>query len=151
MLIAYFNLPLATHIPTEKIFLSGNLRCFTKKAAILLLSWSIFIALNFHSILKVENVLNFVFWFSFDTSCRKSMFKIQNFWVFRERSIDISLVFFFLYKVFSFCSVLILDYFTLSLVTQIPRVKRFYSQSPRCSTNKAMIICGHPEKWQESC
>ena len=40
-LIAYFNLLLATHIPDENLFfLSGNFWCSTKKALILLLSWS---------------------------------------------------------------------------------------------------------------
>ena len=148
-------MPLATHIPTEKIFLSGNLRCFTKKAAILLLSWRTFIALNFHSILKVENVLNFVCWFSFDTSCPKSMFKIQNFKISGFSAKEAStfhLYFSFCIKYFHFAvSWFLIVYFTLSLVTQIPRVKRFHSQSPRCSTNKEMIFRGHPEKWHESC
>ena len=39
-LIAYFYLLLATHIPDENIFLPGNFRCSTEKAAILLLAWS---------------------------------------------------------------------------------------------------------------
>ena len=49
-----------------------------------------------------------------------------------------------MYKVSRF---LIVD-FTLSLVTQTPRVKRFYSQS---FAKEATILIGHPEKWSESC
>ena len=67
-------------------------------------------------------------------------FHIQNlfvlrFWVLCERSINI---FFFVEhyacSVFNVCimsCILIVD-FTLSLVTQSPRVKRFYFQSSRC-------------------
>ena len=61
-LIAYFNLSLATHIPDEKFFLSGNFWCSTEKAAILLLSW-ITLYIPF-SLYKMS-------W----TSCLNSMFK----------------------------------------------------------------------------
>ena len=96
-LIGYFKLPLAPHIPDEFFFLSGNFWYSTEKAAILLLSWNIF---------KTYLFSNFV--------CSA---KEASIFLFLRST---------LYFVFSMCKVswfLIVD-FTLSLVTQTPRVKR---------------------------
>ena len=80
-------------------------------------------------ICNVENALNFACWFSFDTSCPNSMFKTYFFSKFVCCAKEASIFFFLwstLYFAFSMCKVswfLIVD-FTLSLVTQTPRVKR---------------------------
>ena len=99
--------------------------------------------------------MNLACWFSFDSSCLNSMFKTYLFLNFMCSAKEASIFFFLwstLYLLFSMCKVswfLIVD-FTLSLVTQTPRVKRLYSQSSRCSAKKATILIWHPEKWPES-
>ena len=106
-------------------------------------------------IFKVENALNLACWFSYDTSYPNSMFKTCLFLNFACSLKEASIFFLLwstLYKVFSMYKVawfLIID-FTLSLVTQTPCVKRFYSQSSRCSAKETTILTGHPEKWPES-
>ena len=106
-------------------------------------------------IYNVENVLNLACWFSFGTSCPNSVFKTFLFLNFVCSLTEASIFFFLwstLYLVLSMWKVswfLIVD-FTLSLVTQIPRVKRLSSQSSRFPAKKATTLIWHPEKWPES-
>ena len=105
-------------------------------------------------IFKVENVLNLVCWFSFGTSCPNSMFKTYLFLNFGCSTKEAPIFFFMwstLHKVFSMCKVswFLIVNFTLSLVTQTPRLKGFYSRSSRCSAKEVTILIGLPGKWTE--
>ena len=146
-LIAYFSLPQVTHIPEEKNFLSRNFWCSTEKAVILLLSWS-----TLCIIFSAENVLNLACWFSFHFHFQIPCLFVLEFCALCERGINI---FLFaehpIFSIFNVQSVLILIAdFTLSVVTQTPRVKHSYSQRSRRSAKEAMILLWHPEKWPES-
>ena len=107
-------------------------------------------------IFRVENVLDLACWFSSDTSCSNSMYKTYIFsWILGapqkwHRYFSFCIFLYIVFSMFKVSWFLIAD-FTLTLVTQTLPLKRFYSQSFRCSAKEATILIGHPEKWPESC
>ena len=82
------------------------------------------------------------------------MFKTYFFLNFGSSAKETSIFFFLwstLYRVLSMCKVswFLIVNFTLSVVIQTLRVKRFYSQSRTCSAKEATILIGRPEKYPE--
>ena len=113
-LIADFSFSQATHIPDENFFSFWKIWLLHRKSNKI----ALFVEqAPCYCILKVENILNLVCWFSFDTSYPNSIFKIP--FILEFLSVE--------HPVFSMCKVswFLIVNFTLSLVTQTPCVKRF--------------------------
>ena len=79
-----------------------------------------------YSIFKVENILNLVSWFSFNTSCKTYLFLC-----FTKEALILSFLWKTLYIALPICTVswFLTVGFTLSLVAEILCVKRFYCES----------------------